>query len=59
MFSEYKHMTQGCVDIFVLDLSILYSHLKAYQILSIFFCQIIFLKNDDVVLNYFKNGWST
>ena len=60
---EYKHKIQWCVDIFVLDSLILCLKVKDQLNLLIFMHQII-KKNDDTVLNYFKNGgmqfiWNT
>ena len=54
IFLEYKHIIQSCVHIFVLDLLILCLKTKA---LLIFPRQIIFWKNDDIILKYFKNRY--
>ena len=32
---------------------------KGKSLADLFFQQIIKKKNDDIILNYFKNGWST
>ena len=32
---------------------------KGKSLADLFFHQIITKKNDDIILNYFKNGWST